>query len=212
MEKHEFFSTPIWKEEKPEFLKPLIKATDPYIKEARKRNKIPIKQLKDFGFTHHSTTLMNDESFKEFHEYVGKQSLNFLNFSGFDMNEYTLFFSESWVQEFAKNGGGHHSAHIHWNTHVNGFYFLKCNEKTSYPVFHDPRTGARSTKLKRKTEEACSGSETIHVGPVPGTLVLFPGYLEHEFTVDHGKSSFRFIHFTLQAIPKQMSRHHGKDN
>jgi hypothetical protein len=42
------------------------------------------------------------------------------------MQQYTTMFSELWVQEFAKNGGGHHSAHIHWNQHVSGFYFLKC--------------------------------------------------------------------------------------
>ena len=44
-----------------------------------------------------------------------------------------------WVQEFAKKGGGHHSAHIHWNQHVSGFYFLKCSDKTSYPIFHEPK-------------------------------------------------------------------------
>ena len=40
------------------------------------------------------------------------------------MSKYTTMFSELWVQEFAKKGGGHHSAHIHWNQHVSGFYFL----------------------------------------------------------------------------------------
>jgi len=212
MDKLEFFATPIWREERPEFLKQLIKSTNFYIKEAKKRNKKISRKLKDFGFPHHSTTLTHDQNFKEFHDYVGKQALSFLDESGFNMKQYTLFFSESWVQEFAKNGGGHHSTHVHWNTHVNGFYFLKCNEETSYPIFHDPRTGARTTKLSRKTEEISSGSEIIHATPAPGTLILFPGYLEHEFTVDHGKSPFRFIHFTLQAIPKGMSKYHGENN
>ena len=35
----EFFKTPIWSEQKPEFIKSLNKASDPYIKEARKRDK-----------------------------------------------------------------------------------------------------------------------------------------------------------------------------
>ena len=48
-------------------------------------------------------------------------------------------FSELWVPEFSKKGGGHHSAHIHWNQHVSGFYFLKCSDKTSYPIFHNQR-------------------------------------------------------------------------
>jgi hypothetical protein len=48
------------------------------------------------------------------------------------MQQYTTMFSEMWVQEFAKKGGGHHSAHVHWNQHVSGFYFLKASDKTSY--------------------------------------------------------------------------------
>ena len=36
----------------------------------------------------------------------------------------------------------------------------------------------------------------------PGALVIFPGYLEHEFAVDYGKDPFRFIHFNIMALPK----------
>ena len=118
------------------------------------------------------------------------------------MNKYTLVFNEMWVQEFAKKGGGHHSAHIHWNQHVSGFYFLKCSDKTSYPVFHEPKTGARSTKLKMKPDinGVWAGHEQFHMKPEPGTLVIFPGYLEHEFAVDYGKEPFRFIHWNIQAV------------
>jgi hypothetical protein len=117
-------------------------------------------------------------------------------------------FSELWVQEFAKKGGGHHAAHIHWNQHVSGFYFLKCSDKTSYPVFHEPRTGARSTKLKMKPDlkGVWPGSELIHFKPIPGTLIIFPGFLEHEYAVDFGLEPFRFIHWNITAIPKEMAK------
>ena len=74
----------------------------------------------------------------------------------------------------------HHSAHIHWNQHVSGFYFLKCSDKTSYPIFHEPRTGARCTKLKMKPDikGVWGGNELIHFRPKPGTLIIFPGFLE----------------------------------
>ena len=39
-----------------------------------------------------------------------------------------------------------------------------------------------------------------------GTLIIFPGYLEHEYAVDHGKAPFRFIHWNITAIPKEMAR------
>ena len=40
MDIHEFFKTPIWVEDKPEFVRSLNKASDKYIKEAKKKIKI----------------------------------------------------------------------------------------------------------------------------------------------------------------------------
>ena len=123
------------------------------------------------------------------------------------MQQYTTMFSEMWVQEFSKKGGGNHSAHVHWNQHVSGFYFLKCSDKTSFPIFHEPRTGARSTKLKMKPSQTIlNGNDLVHFKPKPGNLIIFPGYLEHEFVVDHGIEPFRFIHWNIQAVPKEMAK------
>ena len=203
----EYFKTPIWIEEKPEFIKSLNKASNEYIKAAKKREKEYIKKWGDFGRSYHSTPLTMDNNFLDFRNYVGQKSWEFLDWCGFDMQQYTTMFSELWVQEFAKNGGGHHSAHIHWNQHVSGFYFLKCSDKTSYPIFHEPRTGARATKLKMKPGNGIfHGTELVHFKPKPGTLIIFPGYMEHEYAVDHGKEPFRFIHWNIQAVPKEMAK------
>ncbi|MGY9060317.1 MAG: putative 2OG-Fe(II) oxygenase, partial [Candidatus Puniceispirillales bacterium] len=143
----------------------------------------------------------------DFRDYIGQKSWEYLDHQGFDMQQYTTLFSEMWVQEFAKKGGGNHSAHVHWNQHVSGFYFLKCSDKTSKPIFHEPRTGARATKLKMKDQKGVlGGSELIHFNPTPGTLIIFPGFLEHEFSVDFGIEPFRFIHWNIQALPKEMAK------
>ncbi len=203
----EYFKTPIWIEDKPEFVKSLNKASNQYIKDAKKREKEFIKKHGDFGRSYHSTPLTMDNNFLDFRNYVGQKSWEFLDWCGFDMQQYTTMFSELWVQEFAKNGGGHHSAHIHWNQHVSGFYFLKCSDKTSYPIFHEPRTGARATKLKMKPGNGVfHGTELVHFKPKPGTLIIFPGYLEHEYAVDFGVEPFRFIHWNIQAVPKEMAK------
>ena len=201
-----YFYTTIWSEQKPEFVKSLNKFSNKYIKEARKRNKEHIKNFGDFGISHHSTPLIKDNNFLDFKNYISQKSLEYLDHQGYDMSLYKTMFSELWVQEFAKKGGGHHSAHIHWNQHVSGFYFLKCSDKTSYPIFHEPKTGARATKLKMKPniKGIYGGTELIHFKPKPGTLIIFPGYLEHEYTVDFGIEPFRFIHWNIQAIPKEI--------
>jgi len=205
-----YFVTPIWNEIKPDFVKSLNKASDPYIKEAKKNKeaKAHLKAHGDFGRAWHSTQLVTDTKFMDFRNYVGQKCWEFLDHSGFDMRRYTTFFEQMWVQEFAKKGGGHHSAHVHWNTHVNGFYFLKASEKTSYPVFHDPRTGARATALHMKPniKGVWSGHELFHIKPEPGLLIFFPGYVQHEFSVDHGKEPFRFIHFNITAVLKEMAK------
>ena len=210
MIKQEFFKTPIWVDNKLDFVKSLNKATDKYIKKSKNtpEAKEYIKKLGDFGRSYHSIPLTADNDFLDFRNYISNKSSEFLDFQGFDLSPYTLILNEFWVQEFAKKGGGHHSAHVHWNQHVSGFYFLKCSDKTSYPVFHEPKTGARCTKLKMKPDQkgVWGGSELIHFKPTPGTLIIFPGFLEHEFSVDFGKEPFRFIHWNIQAVPKEMAK------
>ena len=205
-----YFNTTIWSEQKPEFLKSLTKSTNKYIKAAKNFPEVKkhIKEFGDFGRSYHSTPLTVDNDFRDFRDYIGQKSWEYLDHQGYDMQQYVTMFSEMWVQEFSKNGGGHHAAHVHWNQHVSGFYFLKANNKTSFPVFHEPRTGARATKLKMKTniKEILNGNDLVHYRPQPGTLIIFPGYLEHEFSIDFGLEPFRFIHWNIQAIPKEMAK------
>jgi uncharacterized protein (TIGR02466 family) len=151
--------------------------------------------------SYHSTPLNGDPGLKELESYIGATSWNLLDEWGYDMSQYTMFFTEFWVQEFSKNGGGHHSTHVHWDNHISGFYFLKASDKTSFPVMHDPRAGGMMTKLPQKDRSKISTmSDSIHYRPKPGTLIFFPAYVPHEFAVDDGVEPFRFIHFNLQAV------------
>jgi len=40
--------------------------------------------------------------------------------------------------------------------------------------------------------------------PKPGRVMFFPSYMPHLYTVDMGIEPFRFIHWNVQAIPKQV--------
>ena len=204
-----YFNTTIWSEQKPEFIKSLNKASNKYIKAARNfsETKKHIKKFGDFGKSYHSTHLTADNDFLDFRNYISQKSWEYLDHQGFDMFQYNTMLSEMFVQEFSKKGGGHHSAHVNCNQHVSGLYFLKASDKTSYPIFHEPRTGARVTKLKMKDQKGVlAGSELIHYKPIPGTLIIFPGFLEHEFSVDFGIEPFRFIHWNITAVPKEMAK------
>jgi hypothetical protein len=86
----EYFKTPIWIEDKPEFVKSLNKASNQYIKDAKKREKEFIKKHGDFGRSYHSTPLTMDNNFLDFRNYIGQKSWEFLDWQGFDMQQYKL--------------------------------------------------------------------------------------------------------------------------
>jgi hypothetical protein len=184
------FQTPVWVAEAPMFLKNAIKVSNKYIKKAEKLLKDKLKNepkwkkdIGTFGLSKHSENMSNDPSIKDLVQFVGQRSYEFLDWQGFNLQNHSLHFTEFWVQEFSEKGGGHHDTHVHWNQHVSGFYFLKCSEKTSHPVFHDP-----------------------------GTMIIFPGYVPHQFTVDPGLEPFRFIHFNIKVVETAISKERSNTN
>jgi uncharacterized protein (TIGR02466 family) len=199
------FITPIYFEEKKEWVQKLNSVSDKYIEEAREKNKKFFKQNKDFGFTHHSDNLTGDSNFSEFLQYINSTAYSILDNQEFDLSNYSLVTTDLWVQEFSKLGGGYHTPHTHWNGHISGFYFLKCSDNTSYPIFHDPRAGRMMNLLPEKNRDKITlASNSIFYKPEVGTFVFFNSSLQHEFPVDHGIEPFRFIHFNIQAVPKQI--------
>jgi len=215
LEFKEYFGTPIYVGELPEWVTSLNKETDHFINVSKKQSKLYIKNrnkqfnkdLKDFGMSYHSSSLINIPKFNDFKIYIENRSKEILDHMGYDLKEYQLKWTELWVQEFAKAGGGNHEGHVHQNNHISGFYFLKCSEKTSFPIFHDPRPAKIMSQLPVKNEsEVTFGSPMIIIKPIiPGTLIMFPSFLEHQFSIDYGIDPYRFIHFNIQFIKNEFS-------
>ena len=210
-----YFATPVYWMDKPEWIKPLIKFTNPYIQKAKKNNQAFIKERykktkdkSDHGVVHHSTTLINKSEFRAFQDFIAMTSGNILDDQGYNLKEYELFITEMWVQEFAKAGGGHQRLHTHWNGHISGFYFLKVNpETTSQPMFYDPRPGKTQIDLPLKDgSKVTEASPNIQFIAKPGRLIFFNSFLPHLYTVDNGYEPFRFIHFNCQVFPKDILR------
>ena len=212
MQKQEYFSSPIYYEDKPEWVDKLNKLSDPYIAKARENKKEEVeKNIKekgyknDIGQTYHSLPLEPDPEFRFFHDYMAKKARWVLDDMGYDMNHYSLLYTESWVQEFSHNGAGHHWFHTHANNHISGFYFLKASQYTSRPLFQDPRTSHLGLKLKEKDKTKVTlGCDIVNYNISAGSLMLFPAYLSHAYAVDHGIEPFRFIHVNIRAIEKDL--------
>ena len=210
LSREDLFKCPIWFAKEPGFVDDLNKASDSYIEESKKLLKPTIDKRNkkfgdkgDMGNVFHSTSLIGDPAFKELQDYIGATSHNLLTEIGYDLKEYAVFTTEMWVQEFAKKGGGHHTLHTHWNGHISGFYFLKASEKTSLPLFEDPRPGNLMNSLPEKNKENVTYASTaINYKVEPGSMLFFPSYMPHQYIVDMGYDPFRFIHWNCQAIPK----------
>ena len=210
LNREDYFRCPIWFADEPTFVNDLNKASDKHIAQAKenlqpdidKRNKTN-KTKGDLGSVYHSMSLIGDPAFKQLQDYIGATSHNLLIEMGYDMSGHQLFTTEMWVQEFAKDGAGHHTLHTHWNGHMSGFYFLKASDKTSVPLFEDPRAGNVMNLLPElDTSKVTYASSSVNYKAQPGRMIFFPSYMPHQFTVDMGVEPFRFIHWNCQAIPR----------
>ena len=210
LNREDYFKCPIWFADAPQFVKDLNKASDKYIKAAQNNLKKDINKRNkkfgnkgDMGHVFHSSSLVGDPNFLALQNYIGATAHNLLVEMGFDMTNHQIYIMELWVQEFAKNGGGHHTLHTHWNGHISGFYFLKASDKTSRPVFEDPRPGNLMNLLPQKDPTKIAyASHQVNYEVKPGRMIFFPSYMPHMYTVDMGYEPFRFIHWNCQAIPK----------
>lgn len=197
------FKCPIYLADKPEWIDKLNKASDPIIERVRKNWKKKIKDPKDstkqMPNSLHSELLWQYPEFKEIANLILQQSWNILHWQGYNLTGKIPMLTELWVQEFPEEGG-FHDIHEHGNNHISGFYFLKCNEKTSHPVFHDPRPGKKMTDLQmREPNKLNYGSSQVHYKVKPGTFIFFNSYMPHAYVHHKGKERFRFIHFNMQA-------------
>ena len=210
MDVRSYFKTDLYLMYKPELILDIDKICDTYIKNAQIEAGLPEKD--DFGMVYHSTNeLLNKPEMEPFVNFCSQSACEILDSQGYDISGYTPFFTDCWVQEFSKNGGGSHRIHIHENSHISGFYYLKCSENTSFPVFHDPKVGALQLSLPEKNVQVATiASKAVYYKPTPGTFIFFNSYLPHEYSPDAGIDDFRFIHFNIQFIRNEILKAHTR--
>ena len=200
--KHSWFASPIYLVKETEFLEDCLTNTEAYIFNAKQKILSETKG-NTFGKSYHSTTLIGDKKFLPLQKKAMDLATTILKDQQYSIDLYNLYISEMWVQEFSEQGGGHHSIHTHWNGHISGFYFLKASERTSMPMFEDPRPGHLMNGLPETDKSKITYASTqLHYKVHPGKMIFFPSYMPHQYTVDMGYEPFRFIHFNCQALPK----------
>jgi uncharacterized protein (TIGR02466 family) len=185
MEAYAYFSSPIYREERVEWVEETLKHTHKYYEQMEPS---VVKQ---------TTHMANDPDLGYLASYFRDKSVSILKDQGYLTDEYEFYVSGMWGQEFACTGSN--IMHVHGDSQISGFYFLEVPEGGSYPIFDDPRPGKRMTDLwVQPSDHVTMATPQIHFDNVQaGTMMLFNSWLPHMITQNQSDNPTKFIHFIL---------------
>ena len=115
-------------------------------------------------------TMDNTDESLVFKEFINKQLKDIFE-------RHNLKLKNCWVQKYLKNS--YHSLHVHDSDEKSFVWFIEGNEKSSPTVFYDVGFPYINT------------GQSISFKFIPGTLLIFPGFLPHE--VRPNKNNNRLI-------------------
>ena len=185
MDVYAYFSSPIYCEERPEWVKETLKHTQKYYEQIKPS---VVKQ---------TTHMANDPDLGYLTSYFRDKGVSILKDQGYLTDEYEFYVSGMWGQEFACTGSN--IMHVHGDSQISGFYFLEAPEGGSYPIFDDPRSGKRMSDLwAASSDQVTMATPQIHFNNVQaGTMMLFNSWLPHMITPNQSTNPTKFVHFIL---------------
>ena len=138
-------------------------------------DKETLKQIKEIKLTKDNN--VPDMNLTSYHN----RSLSFDNFIKNKLlnvfKKYNLTLKDSWVQKYLKNN--YHGLHTHNVLHKSFVWFIQGDKNSSPLYFYDVGYPVVAT------------NQPIKINFVPGTLVIFPGFIQHE--VRPNKNNNRLI-------------------
>ena len=188
-----YYTSPIYKFDKPEFLKIASKVCNENFAEVKKTTK-----LNDIYPLYNTGPLHGDERLNGLVNYVLETSWNILNDQGYNMDLYRMEMYDFWCQEHHYRSG--HEKHFH-NSVISGFYFIDTPPEGCRLIIHEPRSTKEFVSLiERDPSQATYASNMINFTPQPGQIIFTNSWLPHSFTKNSSKKPFRMIHFNVGAV------------
>lgn len=190
----QYFSSPIYSIEKPEFLPDVLAASNDALRKARKERKPDeIYPVTMSGFD-------GDPRINPFWDYAINTGWNILRDQGYAMGGLETYFTEFWCQQHDKYSSMEY--HLHGDCKIVAFYFLECPKDPPRLVIHDPRPGKVMSPLREADANVISlASSAVNFVPKPGTLMYANAWLPHSFTRNSSVKPFKFIHMNIDTRP-----------
>jgi hypothetical protein len=101
--------------------------------------------------------------------------------------------SSMWGNVSPPKSSGHHTVHRHANSYYSGIFYLT---KGSNTLFYDPVYARSLTSLEIPKSTA---DDIIENEPNPGTMIVFPGYIQHSSS-QHLSNNFR-VNIAWDSFP-----------
>ena len=121
MDRFEYFSSCVYRDEQPEWLGYTRQVVQKYY-----------DQVSSGGLMDQTSPMTNDPELKFLVDYLILASDTILREQGYDMDKYELYVSGLWGQDVKCHAGT--NVHIHKNSQICGWFFLETPEGGAYPI------------------------------------------------------------------------------
>lgn len=116
---------------------------------------------------------------KEFEAFIEKVAVKYFDAIGMNTNCHKPFVSEMWLNRMAK--GSSHGKHLHGSAQLCATYYVNADQDASKIVFYNPIANLMEMSgLITEGQAQLPMHHTVTYDPIPGRLLVWPGYLEHE--------------------------------
>ena len=194
MEGFAYFPAIVYRDEHPEWVDYTLKVSQKYF-----------DQQANQGAICQTNHMSNDPEIKFLTDYLLTTGNEILASQGYAMDRYELYISGLWGQEVKGFSGT--NVHVHKNSQLCGWFFLKVPENGSYPVYYDTRANKQMIELDfAPSQEVTNATPTIHFKNItPGTVLLANSWMQHQLTPNMSDTPTKSIHFIISHKDKPCS-------
>ena len=195
---HLFFSTPIWINEI-DNCENINKELLNYIYKEKEKNPDGTKKSNIKGW-HSKDFDLKADGLKNFITEISKNIGGAINDMSWDLETQLAKITSMWA--IINNKDAFNEKHHHGNSALSAAYYVKAEQNAGNIVFFDPR---QANVFHHPTSKDVNNinAQVQSVTPKPGTLVLFPSYLEHKVNPNLSNAERIVISFNVSLIRKK---------
>lgn len=199
MEAFAYFPSLVYRDEKPDLALSLYSNLEPYLLSAK-------DCLSDNAGMElvQTCNLTRDRNFYHLIDYIKDASHAILQDQGYEVGKYDFNVTGLWGQALKSKGAT--DIHVHKNSHISGWFFLKAPENGAYPIFYDPRNAKAMAELDYKDgPEITQATRAIHFNNMKdGTVLIANSWLPHQIVSAGSDGETVALHFTVSCREREI--------